>query len=138
MQYYDNLYGVLTLLSSPPPHIWALSPIWATPPPDCSSIHKPPPPPGDASPWPLKRSALLGCWQMPKYYIYNKYFANKLTTLSLYKKSFINNNIVNKIICIYWFNEKIVIGSQRRKLKQQENVDFSPTQIKSWCINSNQ
>ena len=36
----------------------------------------------------------------------------KLTTLSLYQSSFINNNIVNKIKCMYRFNYKIVIDSQ--------------------------
>ena len=49
-------------------------------------------PPGDAGrPWPMKWSELLGCWQMHRYCTYKKYFVNKLTTLSLYKKSFINN-----------------------------------------------
>ena len=32
--------------------------------PYCSSIHMPP---DDASPWPLKMSQLLGCWQMHRY-----------------------------------------------------------------------
>ena len=32
------------------------------------------------------------------------------------QKSFINNNIANKIKCMYWFNYKIVIGSQRKTM----------------------
>ena len=67
-----------------PPHLWALSPTWANPLPR----HPPTPtvaqsikPPGDAG---------CPCWSsMHRYYAYNKYFANKLTTLSLYKNSFI-------------------------------------------------
>ena len=51
------------------------------------------------------------------YYIYNKYFVNKLTTLSLCQRSFINNNIVNKIKHIYWLNLKIEIGSQKATSK---------------------
>ena len=47
----------------------------------------------------------------------NKYFVNKFTTLSLYHKSFINNNIVNKIQCMYWFNYKLVTGLQRKTSK---------------------
>ena len=73
-------------------------------------------PPGDASPWPLKRSELSVCWQIHKYIVHlQKHFGNKLTTLSLYQKSFINNNIVNKIkkhLMIQlqnsnWFTKKI-------------------------------
>ena len=37
----------------------------------------------EANPWPFKRSELPGSWQMHRYYICTKYFANKLTTLSL-------------------------------------------------------
>ena len=85
---------------SPPPPLGFIS--------HFSSIHNPP---GDASPWPLQRSELSSCWQVHRYYIYNKHFANKLTALSLYQESFINNNIVNQLKCIYWFNYKIVIGS---------------------------
>ena len=67
-----------------------------TPPPNPASrpIHKPP---GDADLWLPKRSELSDCWQMHNYYIYNKYFIKKIPTLSLYQKSFINNNTVNKI-----------------------------------------
>ena len=71
-------------------------------------------PAGDAGPWLFKMSDLSGCWQMDSYYIYNKYFVNKLTTLSLYQKSFINSSIVDKIKRIYYnYYYKIVIGSQR-------------------------
>ena len=52
---------------------------------------------------------------MHRYYDYNKYFVNKLTTISLYQKSFINN-MVNKIKCIYQFNYKIGIDSQRKTM----------------------
>ena len=41
------------------------------------------------------------------------YFVNNLATLFFNQKSFINNT-VNKIKCIYWFNYRIVIGSQRK------------------------
>ena len=91
-------------------------------------------PPEDPSPWPLKRSELSGYWQMHGYYIHNKYFVNNLATLFHYQKSFTNNNFVNKIKCIYWFNSKIVIDSQRK----QVILNFNLTQIKSWCINYNQ
>ena len=47
------------------------------------------------------------------YYIYNKHFVNKLTTLSLYQTSFMSY-IGNKIKFMYWFNYKIVIGSQKK------------------------
>ena len=83
----------------------------SSPPPHCSSIHKPPP--RDLGPWSLKRSELSGCWQMHRYYIYNKHFVNNLVTLFFYQTSFINN-IVNKWKSIYWFNYKTVIGSQRK------------------------
>ena len=33
---------------------------------------------------------------------------------TLYQKSFTNNDFVNKIKCMYWFNHKIVTGSQRK------------------------
>ena len=38
-----------------------------------------------------------------RHYIYNKsfYFLKELITLSIYQKSFINNNIVNKIKYMY-------------------------------------
>ena len=54
---------------------------------------------------------------MRRYYIYNKYFVNKLTTLSWYQASFMNNNIVNKMKCMYWLKYKIVIGLQRKESK---------------------
>ena len=60
-------------------------------------------PPADAGPWLLIRSELSGYWEMYRYYIYNKYFVNKLTTIFLYQKGFINNNIINKIRRMYWF-----------------------------------
>ena len=101
------------------PHLWALSSTWANPPPPPSltvpqSIAPPTPSPsGDTGPLYLKRSELLGCWQMHRYYIHYNYFVNKLITLSLYKKSFRKNNIINKVKCIYWFNYRIVVGSQK-------------------------
>ena len=49
---------------------------------------------------------------MYRYYIYNKRFVIKLTTLSLYQKSFMYY-IVNKIKFMYWLNYKIVICSQK-------------------------
>ena len=66
----------------------------------------------------------------------NKYFATKLTIISLYQKSFINNNIVNKIKCLYWFNYKIIIGSSRKTSKCYLN--FNLNQIHFWWINYNQ
>ena len=93
-------------------HLWAFFLTWATknpPIPHCSTSPKR----GDAGPWLLKRSEFSGWWQMGRYCIYNKYFVNKLPTLSLYQKNFINSNIVNKVKCIYWFNYKTVLGSQR-------------------------
>ena len=69
-------------------------------------------------------------------YIYNKYFANKLTTLPLHQKSFVYSNIFNKIKCMYWFNYKIVIGSQRKTSKCKLN--FNLNQTNSWCKNYNQ
>ena len=88
-------------------NLWAFSPTWAKPP-HYSSMHKPP-----------KRSWSMAFEKVKivtlhRYCIYNKYFVNNLATLFFYQKSFINNNIVNKIKCIYWFNYKIVIGSQRK------------------------
>ena len=41
-------------------------------------------------------------------------FQDYSLSLCLYQKRFMNNNLVNKIKYIYWFNYKIVIGSQRR------------------------
>ena len=43
-----------------------------------------------------------------------KKIVDKFATISLYQQSFITN-IVNKIKYIYWFNYKIVIGSQTSK-----------------------
>ena len=74
--------------------------------------------------------------QMLAYYIYNKYFVNKVTTLCLYKKSFINNNMVNKLKCIYWFIYKIVIGSQNKE--KQVNVNFNLIERNSLWISYNQ
>ena len=76
-----------------------------------------PPSPSRCRSMTSKSSELSGCWQMQRYYIYNKYFLNKLATLSLHQKSFINNNIINKIKCIYWINYKILIGLQRKASK---------------------
>ena len=70
-----------------------------------------------------------GYWQMHRYYIYYKYFVNKLTTLSLYQKSLINNSIMNKK-CMYWFNYKIVIGSQRKQASL--NQHYAYTKICTW------
>ena len=97
-----------------PPHLGALFRTWANPSPLLS--YPPPSPPAAQSIRPLRRYqsvTLSGCWQTHRYYIYNKYFVNKLVTVSLYQKSFININMVDKIKCIYWFNYKIVIGSQK-------------------------
>ena len=84
----------------PPLHSWNLSPTWATLP-TPSTVAQLLSPSGDVCLWPMKRSELSGYWQMHRYYIYSKYFINKLTTPSLYQKSFINNSIVNKIKCMY-------------------------------------
>ena len=74
----------------------------------CSSIHKLP-----NQEMPVHE--LSGGWQMHRYYIYNKYFLNKLTTLSLCQKSYINNSIVNKIKSMYRSNYTIVICSHKNK-----------------------
>ena len=71
-------------------------------------------------------------WTAPNSFIYNKYFVNKLAILFLYQQSFINNDIVNKIKCIYWFSYKIVVVSHKKK---QVNVNFNLTQKSSWWIN---
>ena len=42
--------------------------------------------------------------------------------------------IVNKIKCIYWFNYKVVIFSQRKEVI----LNFNLTQINSCCINYSQ
>ena len=57
--------------------------------------------PGDTGPWTLNRLELSSCWQMHRYYVYNKYFITKLTTSSLYEKSLISTNIVNKTKRVY-------------------------------------
>ena len=118
------------------PDLWALSPTWANEPPS------PPSPPSNValsiSPFRRCRSMtfekvrIARCWQMHIYYIYNKYFVNKLTTLSLYQKSFINSNIVIKIKCVYWSNYKTVTK------EKQVKINFNFTQINSWCINFHQ
>ena len=90
-----GIHGVLTLLTPPPPTSRLYPPLGLTsPPPHTHTVAQSTSPPGDASPWLLKRSELSGCWQMNRYYNCNKYFVNKHTTLSLYQKSFINNSIV--------------------------------------------
>ena len=113
--WYPHIYeysppnsGFYLLLGLPsPPHLLC-----------CNSVHNLSGRSGPlAGPWPLGRSELSGCWQMHIYCIYNKYSLNKLTTLSLNQKAFINSNIVNKIQCKYWFNYKIVNGSQRKSSK---------------------
>ena len=91
-QNYKQSHGVITLLSPPS---WANS---QSPLPYRSSIHKLPT--EDVGPRTLKRSKFSDHWQRYRYYIYNEYFVNKLNTLSLYQKSFINN-VVNKIKCMY-------------------------------------
>ena len=73
-------------------------------------------PPGDVSQWPSKSLELSSRWQMHRYYIYNKYSVNKLTTLLIPKEPYKQQH-VNKIKCIYWFNNKIVIGLQRKASK---------------------
>ena len=98
------------------PQLWASSLTWVNPPPHpivAQSIS----PPRRCRSMTFEKVRIVGFLTSGWYYIYNKYFVNKLTTLSLYKKSFINNNIVNKTKCIYWFNCKIVIGSQRTTTK---------------------
>ena len=76
-----------------------------THPPHCSLIHKPPPThpptPGDAGPWPLKRSALSGCWQMHRNYFCNKYFLNYNPGQNIWNKLEKCNNIgqEKKIYC---------------------------------------
>ena len=68
------------------------------------------------------------------YYIYNKYFVNNLTTLSLYQKSFIDNNMVTKI------NTSIDSITKQKLVhkEKQVNVNFNITQINSSCIRYNQ
>ena len=90
------------------PHLLALSPTNSPPPyPHYSSVHKPP-----------RRWRLSMTFEKVRIvYNCNKYFLNKFTTLSLYKNSFINNNILSKIKSIYGFNYEIVIGSQRTTKK---------------------
>ena len=51
---------------------------------------------------------------MHRNYTYNRYFVNKLTTLSIYQKSFINDNIVNKIKYVYQ-NINIYLRKSREK-----------------------
>ena len=54
---------------------------------------------------------------MHKHYIYYKYFVNKLTTIFSYQNSFINNNIVNKIKCIFdLITLFVLIFVQRKKI----------------------
>ena len=52
----------------------------------------------------------------------------------LVPEELINNNIENKIKCIYWFKYKIVTDSHKKEVI----VNFNFTQINSWCINYNQ
>ena len=52
---------------------------------------------------------------MHRHYIYNKHLVNKLTTLFLYQKSFMNNNIVNKVKCMHSFNNKMVIDNENNQ-----------------------
>ena len=80
------------------PHLLALSPTRANTPTHpishCSSIHKPQ---GDAVPWPLKK------WDKGIHYVfYNTYFKIKLTTACLQHESFINTDMRNPQIFI-WF-----------------------------------
>ena len=89
-----KLHGVLTLLNPPHPP----TPLTPPPPPPLSFITTDTPTVakfisqlGDTGPWPLKWSELSGCWQMHRYYIHNKYFVKKLTTLSFNQKSFKRN-----------------------------------------------
>ena len=114
-----------------PPYLWALPPFGLNPLTVAQFIA--PSPQWDAGPWPSKRLELPGYWQMHRCYIYNKYFSRKLTTLSLYQKCFINNNIVSKMKCMYWFNYKI-IGSQRTN---ECYLYLNFNQINSYCINYN-
>ena len=69
-------HTIFTLLNSS--HLQALSPTWTNPP---TTIAQSISYPEDASPKPLKRSDLS---QMHRYYIYNKYFVQKLITHYLY------------------------------------------------------
>ena len=110
----SEYHGVLTLLTPPSPTSRLYPQLGPTPYTVAQSISPPKEIPDHDF---LKRSQLSGCWHMDRYYNYNKYFVNNHTTLSLYQKGFINNNIVNKIKRIYWFNSKIVLGSHRTTSK---------------------
>ena len=77
-----DLHDVLTLTNSLS-YLWALFPTLADPPTVVQFIN-----PQEILVQALKRSGLSDCWQMHRYYIYKKYFLSKLTTLSLYQKSF--------------------------------------------------
>ena len=77
-----DLHDVPTLANSMP-YLWALSPTSADPPTVVQFIN-----PQEILVEALKRSGLSDCWQMHRYYIYKKYFLSKLTTLSLYQRSF--------------------------------------------------
>ena len=97
------------------PHLWAYPPLGLTSFPHCSSTQKPPP----------QEITIHDFWKGQNCQVaekcidtYNKCFVNKLTTFSLYQKSFIiTNNIVNKIKHMYWFNYKIETSSQRKTNK---------------------
>ena len=105
---HGPVHGVLTLLNTP--HLWAFFPTWANTSTVAQSIKSS----RRSRSMAFEKSELSDCWQMHRYYIYNKYFVNNLATLFFYQKSFINNNIVSKIKCIYWFNYKIVSSSQKK------------------------
>ena len=128
------LIGVLTLFNL---HTSGLYPWHGLTPPlpfTVAQFITPPPSSSRCQSMTFEKMTFLGWWQKYIYYIYD-YFINKLTIRSLYQKSVINNNIFNKIEWMYWFNEKIVIGLQKKISKCYLN--FNLNQINSWCINSN-
>ena len=97
------LYVVEVVVSS---HFW-VPPLPHLPPelfplpgltPHCSSIHKPP-----RRSWAMafQKVGIVRLLTMHRYNIYNKYFVKNLATLFFNQNSSINNNIVNKIKCIY-------------------------------------
>ena len=59
----------------------------------------------------FEKSELSGYLQMLGCYLYNKYLVNKLTTLPLYQKSFLNKNIVNPLSAnpTKWSKVKLVV-----------------------------
>ena len=109
-------------------HLWALFPTWAIP--RCSSIHKSPSRSRSMTFEQIRTVRLLSNTSMLHL---QKTYVNKLTTLSLNQKSFINSSTVSKIKCMYWLNYRIVTGSQRKT--RICKLSFNLSQISSWCLN---